>query len=80
VDKFCDARGAVGVAPRQSEADVLGNAQVRKERSILRHIANFTTMRRHRLCAIGQDLAAKHDLPGIRRIEPCDDAQERCLA
>src|SRR6266480_3472847 len=49
-----DARVAAGVASRQAKADVLGNAQVGKERSILRHITNLATMRRNRLRPIGQ--------------------------
>ena len=40
----------------------------------------IATMCRNRLRPIGQDLSVKHHLPGIRRIESGDDAQERRLA
>src|SRR5262249_49244274 len=68
------------VAPRQAKADVVGNAEVGKERSILRHIADLAAMRRNRLRPIGQELSVEHDFAGIRRIEAGDDAQQRRLA
>ena len=43
----------------QAEADIVGDAQMREQRAVLRHDADAAPMRRHGAGAIGQHLAVE---------------------
>ena len=70
----------VRLVPAQAEADIVGDAEMRKQSAILRHEADAAPMRRNRMLRIGQQLAVEHDAPAVGRLEAGDQAQKRRLA
>ena len=51
--------------PRQPEADVLGDVEVREEQALLRHVADAPAVRRHVVLAVVERLADEHDPPAV---------------
>jgi hypothetical protein len=80
VHQFGNAFGAPGRVARQAEADVPFNREVRKQRAVLRHVADAALVRGHGVGAVGQLPAAQRDAAGVGRFKARDDAQQRGLA
>jgi hypothetical protein len=64
----------------QSEHDVLGDAQVRKQRAFLRHVADTPLLGRQMQAVAGHAAAIDLDRAGISALEAAQHAQQRSLA
>ncbi len=75
------AHAAAGAAAaRQPEADVLGNAEMREEQPLLRHVADLPAIGRKVLRPVVERLAVDRDDPGVGVVEARDQAEQRRLA
>ena len=67
-------------AAREPEADVLGDGEVREERTLLRHVADAPAVRRDVVPSVVERLAVERDAPAVRLVEAGDEAEQRGLA
>jgi hypothetical protein len=79
--ELAQARGALLLRPAvQAEGDVVGDAQVRKQRVVLEHHADAPLLRRQHGAGPGDRLAAEADLAFLQVLEAGNAAQDRGLA
>ena len=63
-----------------AEGDVVGHAEVGKQRVVLEHHADTTFLRRQGEPCTGDDFAGQADFAFVDRFKPCDRAQGSGLA
>ncbi|MNY01701.1 hypothetical protein D3C86_1342430 [compost metagenome] len=80
VHQFGDALLFFSALGRQAEADVRRHGHVRKQRAILRHVADQALMGRHFVGAVDQGLAVERQASGIGELEAGNHPQQRGLA
>ena len=80
IGELGDARLPSGLAPGEAETDIVGNGQMREQRTVLRHHANTAPVRRNEDAFVGESLSIEHDAPAIRRLEAGDEPQQGGLA